>query len=52
MNKIYKVGYLRVTSNDTGWFYEMVEETQVLERVRQLLNEEHIKKISIAKKEN
>lgn len=49
---LYKVGYLRKTPYDTGWFYEIDIADQLLNRVTELLQDEYVKKISIAKKEN
>lgn len=49
MNSIVKLGYVRDTPNDTGWFYEVVSADAIDIRVKQLMADQYIRKISINK---
>lgn len=49
MDGIVKLGYVRETPNDTGWFYEVVTADAIDTRVKQLMSDQYIRKISINK---
>ena len=46
-HKLSRVGYVRDTGNDSGWFYEVCFEDAVSVRVAQLMADPYVKKISI-----